>query len=101
QTPPAGSGGKPATLVLAAADERASGFSGCNRVSGSYQHAGDSISFGPMAMTRMACSEGMELERLYSAALASVTTLRLSAGGLELMGGGGMVARFSAAPPAE
>lgn len=101
QAPPAGNGGKPATLILAAEDQRASGFSGCNRMSGSYQHAGDSISFGPMAMTRMACTEGMELEQQYSAALASATMFRLTAGELELMGDRGTVARFNATPPGE
>lgn len=101
QAPPTGNGGQPATLVLAPADQRASGFAGCNRMTGSYQQAGDSISFGPMAMTRMACAEGMELERQYSSALEQATTFRLTAGGLELMGDDGTVARFSATPPGE
>jgi heat shock protein HslJ len=100
QAPPTGAGGRPATLLLAAADQRASGFSGCNRMTGTYQHAGDSLSFGPMAMTRMACPDGMALEQQYAAALEGVRTFRLSAAGLELMGDSGTVARFSAVPPA-
>lgn len=101
QAPPAGAGGRSATLLLEPADQRASGFSGCNRMTGTYHHAGDSLSFGPMAMTRMACQDGMQLEQQYSAALEVVRTFRLSAAGLELMGDSGTVARFSAVPPGE
>lgn len=101
QPAPSGAGGEPATLLLARADQRASGFAGCNRMTGSYRHAGDSLSVGPMAMTRMACAEGMQLEQQYGAALEQVRTFRLSAGGLELMSDNGTVARFSAGPPGE
>ena len=101
QAPPPSSDGRPATLLVEPGDRRASGFSGCNRMTGTYRHAGDSLSFGPMAMTRMACAEGMGLEQQYAAALEQVATFRLSAGGLELMGDSGTVARFSAVPPGE
>lgn len=101
QPPPAGAGGKPATLLLEQAEHRASGFAGCNRMTGSFTQAGESLSFGPMVMTRMACAEGMELEQQYGAALAGVRTLRLSAAGMELMGDSGTIARFSAVPPEE
>lgn len=99
QAAPTGMGGRPATLLLDREEQRASGFAGCNRMSGSFTHSADSISFGPLAMTRMACTEGMELEQRYSAALGKVTTLRLTAAGLELMSDSGTVARFSAVPP--
>jgi len=101
RAPSPSSDGRPATLLLEPAAQRASGFSGCNRMTGTYRHAGDSLSFGPMAMTRMACAAGMGLEQQYAAALEKVTTFRLSAGGLELMGDSGTVARFSAVPPGE
>ena len=101
QAAPTGMGGRPATLLLNREEQRASGFAGCNRMSGSFTHSADSISFGPLAMTRMACTEGMELEQRYAAALEKVTTLRLTAAGLELLSDGATVARFSAAPPGE
>lgn len=101
QAAPTGMGGRPATLLLDRAEQRASGFAGCNRMGGSFTHSADSISFGPLAMTRMACTEGMELEQRYAAALEKVTTLRLTAAGLELLSDGATVARFSAVPPEE
>ena len=99
QAAPTGAGGRPATLLLDQGEQRASGFAGCNRMSGSFTHSADSISFGPLAMTRMACTEGMELEQQYAEALERVRTLRLTAAGLELMSDSGTVARFSAVPP--
>ena len=41
-----------------------SGFAGCNRFRGTYTFDGGSLSFGPLATTRMACPpEKMETER--------------------------------------
>ena len=41
------------TLLLS--DGRASGFTGCNRLNTSYTTSGSSLTFGPAAMTNMAC----------------------------------------------
>ena len=60
-------------LQLTEADGRASGFSGCNRYSGSYTRAGESqLRFGQMASTRMACPGRMEQEQRYLAMLSTV-----------------------------
>lgn len=93
---PLGAGGRPATLVLAGADGRASGFAGCNRFMGSYQTAGKDLTIGPVAMTRMACDRGMELEQQYGAALAAVRHYRVAGKSLELSGDQGAVARLTA-----
>jgi putative lipoprotein len=54
-----------------------SGRSGCNRLSGSYRVAADSIRIGPLASTRMACApEIMKLEAAFLAALESAATFR-------------------------
>ncbi len=79
---PLGAGGKPATLRLSAADHRAAGFGGCNRFSGGYRIAGDSLVLGPIAMTMMACPTGMEVERQFGAVLAA--TRRFHVDGITL-----------------
>jgi len=90
-----GAGGRPATLRLDAG--RASGFAGCNSFSGGYRMmAGSSLVFSPLASTRMACAEGMELEREYLAALEATRSFRLTTQGLELLGERGVLARFAA-----
>jgi heat shock protein HslJ len=56
------------------ADQRVAGSAGCNRFSGTYTMEGESLSFGPLATTRMACPEPiMEQERAFLAALESTT----------------------------
>jgi heat shock protein HslJ len=89
-----GAGGRAATLRLD--DGRASGFAGCNSFSGGYEMAGSRLVFSPLASTRMACAEGMELEREYLAALEATRSFRMTTQGLELLGERGVLARFAA-----
>jgi heat shock protein HslJ len=66
------------TLELTA--DQASGRSGCNQYSGSYTVEGAGISFGPLAVTEMACPEPqMGVEAAYMAALAAATTWAIPA----------------------
>lgn len=90
-----GAGEKPATLALSEADKHASGFAGCNRMTGTYELAGSTLRFGPMAVTRMACATGMDLETKYLAVLEATRSYRLAAEGLELTGETGTLARFA------
>lgn len=63
----------PLTLSFGA-DGQISGFSGCNRFSGSSHLSGEGLSFGPLAATRMACApEKMALEARMLGLLAKVT----------------------------
>jgi len=93
---PVGGNEKPATLELTADGNRAAGFAGCNRMSGTWEARGDSLRLGPFAVTRMMCDKGMDLEQAYLDALQKTRTWRLSAQGLELLGEGGTVARLEA-----
>ncbi|KND56958.1 Heat shock protein [Candidatus Paraburkholderia schumanniana] len=72
----AGNGGQTLTLDFSTASghRRVSGFSGCNRFTGTYDLKGGKLSFGPLAGTRMACASGAgaALERPYLDALAHV-----------------------------
>lgn len=67
--------GAPLTLTLSTASgqRRASGFSGCNRFTGTYMLRDGKLSFGLLAGTRMACaSAGGKLESDYLDALAHI-----------------------------
>ena len=75
--PPAGQdGAQPLTLDFSTATghRQASGFSGCNRFSGTYSLKDGKLAFGPLAATRMACGSGAgaALERPYLDALAHI-----------------------------
>lgn len=96
-----GAGGRSADLQLLGEEQRAGGFSGCNRYTGTYNREGDAthgtpLSFGPLAGTMMACAEGDDLERAYLKMLAGVSAYRLEGGVLSLLHGDQIVATFSA-----
>jgi putative lipoprotein len=95
KTASTGAGGRRATLRFDADTARVSGFSGCNRFAGAYTLAGDSLRFGQLIMTRMACDRGMDLESGLSAALDATRRYELSSTQLKLFGPSGAVARFS------
>lgn len=95
KTAPAGAGGRRVTLRFDADSARVAGFAGCNSFGGSYTVAGDSLRFGPLAMTRMACTEGMQLESSLTAALTATRRYELTSTQLKLFGPAGAVARFS------
>lgn len=55
-----------------------SGFSGCNRFSGNYKIDGNSISFGPLASTKMACMDYVnKIEMNMLEALSKANTITL------------------------
>jgi len=90
-----GANGHPATLLLDAVAGRASGYAGCNQFSGAYTMTSGALTFGPLAMTRMACAQGSELERRYSMALEQTTDWKVTAQGLELLRGSTLLAKFT------
>jgi len=94
---PAGTGanGQPATLRLDETSGRASGYTGCNQFSGSYTLSGTSLTFGPLAMTRMACAQGGELESRFTMALGQATEWKMTSTGLDLRKGSTPLAKFT------
>ena len=99
QPAPTGAGDRPATLVFTPGTNRVGGFAGCNRAGGTYVLKGDSIRFSPMAMTRMACDKGMDLEQRYAAMVDDARTWRQRADTLELLGSAGtLIARLERRP---
>jgi putative lipoprotein len=65
----AGEDQREAHLKLRADNNAVTGFSGCNNFAGTYTTEGDAISLGPLAMTAMACIEGMDTEQQFGQAL--------------------------------
>jgi heat shock protein HslJ len=86
-----------ATLAIDALS-RASGKGSCNRFSGPVTISGDSISFGPLISTRMACVEPalMTQESSYLVALGRAARYTVEGATLRIfLEGGGEPLRFS------
>ena len=68
-------------------DGRASGSTGCNAYSGTYQVRGDTISFGRLASTRRACLDqnANQQEQRFLAALEAANRFRLSSDRLTII----------------
>ncbi len=60
------------------AEGQAAGNASCNRFTGPVTVAGDSVTFGPLAVTRMACPEAvMSQESAYLEALGKAERFRM------------------------
>lgn len=69
---------------------QAGGSTGCNQWFGGYTLAGDTLTFGAVGGTEMACEEPrMQIESVWYTALGIVTGWHISAGELHLLDGGG------------
>jgi heat shock protein HslJ len=68
------------SVTLDLTTDQVSGTSGCNQYGGTYAVDGAGISFGPMAVTEMACPDPqMAVEAAYLAALAAASTWAIPA----------------------
>jgi heat shock protein HslJ len=82
-------------MTLANAGSRVSGFSGCNRFTGSFKQTGSELGFSQMAGTMMAClAREMELESEVLKALGATTHYRIEGEHLLLLTRDKVVARF-------
>lgn len=83
-------------IVLDSARHRASGFAGCNRMTGGYSVEGAKLGFTHMAGTMMACLQGMEIEQALHGALTRTTGWRIEGNRLDLLAADGeVVAAFT------
>jgi heat shock protein HslJ len=78
---------RPPSLRVDGAAGKVAGFSGCNRYTGSATVSGAKLKFGPLAGTRMACVDGMELEQRYLTLLAQTDRYRIEGDTLLLLSG--------------
>ena len=74
-------------LELNSKKASAYGFGGCNRFFGSYETSGNSLKFGAMGATRMACPEGMDEEQELFTALGATTRYEIHGSKLMLFAG--------------
>lgn len=71
---------------------RVAGSGGCNRFGASYTQSGDSLSFSPVAATRMACKGApMTTEHAFFDMLGRVKAMRIEGDTLSLLDGKGQV----------
>jgi heat shock protein HslJ len=89
------------TLLFDTTTSRFSGSGGCNRISGTFTHKGESLTLGAIVATKMACSGGiMNVESEFTKALEQVRTWRRVGRTLQLMDGQTRVlARFEPSAP--
>lgn len=82
-------------------DGRVAGLGGCNRLAGTYRVDGDRLTLGPLAATRMACPDAMDVEPAFVAALGRVRGWTIADGRLRLLAADGstLAAFVDAAPP--
>jgi uncharacterized lipoprotein YbaY/heat shock protein HslJ len=87
-----------AHMVLATGDEapRVHGHAGCNRFFGGFEASGNSITFGRMGATMMACPDGMETEQAFLAALEATDRFAITGQTLALYSGETRAAYFEA-----
>lgn len=94
QVAPVGAGGRYLTMRFDAEGSRVSGFSGCNQYGASYTLTGDSISFGPVISTKMACEGYDSLEQAFLGAIPAIAQWQLADSTLVLYGGTGVAVRL-------
>ena len=88
--------GRPVTLRFDAGENRASGQAPCNQYSGPYTMTRDSLKFGAIISTKMACTEESRnlLEQKYLGGLSAVTTYEVADSTLRLLSTAGEIARL-------
>ena len=82
-----GAGGQAPFIAFNERAGRLAGFGGCNQMSGGYELQGDALKIGNVAMTAMACPEGMKVEKELAAALEETKRYRISGNNLALLSG--------------
>ena len=83
-------------LKLQAENKVASGFSGCNTFTGSFEMYGNALTFTPLAATQRACIEGMDIEPAYLSRLQSVTRFKIEGDSLTLFADDHVALKFEA-----
>lgn len=87
--------------MMSLTDGKVAGSTGCNTFNGSYTLDGESLSFGPLAITNMACEDAlMTQEAAVIAGLEATTSYGIEGTSLELLDDAGeAVLTFQVMPP--
>lgn len=89
-------GQKEAHMILRTAESKVGGNAGCNNFFGAYESEAESLSFGQVGATMMACLNGMDTEQAFLAALGRTDRYTVSGLMLTLYQGEEELARFEA-----
>lgn len=65
-------------LTLNIEENQVNGFGGCNSFFGSFTHDANSITFGPLAATRMFCADSMEQEDQFFKSLSEIVSYQIT-----------------------
>jgi heat shock protein HslJ len=85
-------------IVFHAAESKATGYSGCNEFFGTYELKGETLTIGPLGMTRRFCEGAAgDAEAALLQALGETRAWKIEKDMLLLLDGGTVLARFSAA----
>jgi len=90
---------EPVHFVIDGQSRRIAGFAGCNRFTGPFELKEGKPSVGPMAVTSMACRDGMEQEQVFLRALEVFNRYELDGGKLRLFVDRMLLASFTASLP--
>ena len=88
--------GDQAHLFLDGANQKVTGFGGCNRFNGTFSTVDKKISIGNVAITMMACDKGNEIELAFMDALGQIDEYRIKGGTLRGYGAGTLIVSFKA-----
>jgi len=92
-----GAGKRELHMILNTEDNRATGFSGCNKFTGTYKVEEDHLQFLQMVSTGMACLDGMEQEQRFLSALRNTMRFKINGDSLSLYDADGqLLLRFDA-----
>lgn len=87
--------GPEATQLVVDSDGSFHGKAGCNNIMGKMTFEGDTVSFGPIASTKMMCeAKQMAFEDSYLAALGAVTNAEIDGDKLTLAATSGDVLKY-------
>lgn len=89
-------GGQKVHIEFKADSSMVTGYTGCNSMGGTFYQNADTLVFGHLVSTRMACDEGMEVESAMMDALEATKTFQVVGDALVLNGDDGELARFQA-----
>ena len=87
---------QPVHIQLTAEGSKVSGYGGCNRMTGSFAVNADTLIFGHMAATKMACPSGTDIEMALFEALDQALTYTIKDEVLTINSDVAVLARFKA-----
>lgn len=83
-------------IILSLQTNKIHGSGGCNRFGGTYTLAGDNLTFGGIAATKINCEEVMQVEEPFIRGLTTVNGYRVNGDAMWLLRDGKQIMKFEA-----